>query len=67
LYIIPLIQIIFVIAYAVSILFMSIYSMACDTVLTCYIYDEDLNKQTGGGSAQHCPETLREFFELNNK
>jgi hypothetical protein len=48
-------------------LFMSIYGMACDTVLMCFTYDEDLNKQTGGGSAQHCPETLREFFEKHEK
>lgn len=39
---------IFIIAYGVSILFLTIYSMACDAVLTCYIYDEDLNKQNGG-------------------
>ena len=37
--------------------------MACDAILACFIYDEDLNKQNGGQSAQHCPETLREFFE----
>jgi hypothetical protein len=43
--------VIFVIAYAVGLLFMTIYSMSCDTVLTCYIYDEELNKQSGGGSA----------------
>ena len=42
---------------------MSIYFMACDSISTCYIYDEDLNKKSGGGSAQHCPEILREFFE----
>jgi len=35
---------IFVISYCVGVLFMSIYSMACDSILTCYIYDEDLNK-----------------------
>ncbi|CAD8120069.1 unnamed protein product [Paramecium sonneborni] len=53
----------FIIAYMVAILFMSIYSMACDAVLTCFIYDEELNKQNGGMSAQHCPETLREWFD----
>lgn len=54
----------FIIAYAISVLFMTIYGMACDTVLLCFIYDEELNKQNGGQSAQHCPETLREFLEL---
>ena len=40
-----------VISFSISSLFMSIYEMACDTVLMCFIYDEDLNKQSGGGSA----------------
>lgn len=36
--------VIFIIAYTVAMLFMSIYAMACDTVLMCFTYDEDLNK-----------------------
>lgn len=43
---------------------MSIYGMACDTVLMCFILDEDLNKMNGGMSASRCPETLKEFLEL---
>lgn len=46
---------------------MSIFSVACDAVLTCYVYDEELNKLNGGKSAEHCPETLREFFDTHEK
>ncbi|CAD8110212.1 unnamed protein product [Paramecium sonneborni] len=55
--------VVFIIAYALAVLFMSIYGMACDAVLLCFIFDEDLNKQNGGMSASRCPETLKEFLE----
>ncbi|KAM3134855.1 hypothetical protein pb186bvf_013024 [Paramecium bursaria] len=58
--------VVFVIAYCMSLLFMTVYGMACDAILICFIFDEDLNKQNNGQSAQHCPELLREFLERDD-
>jgi len=44
-------------------LFMSIYGMACDTILQCFLVDENLNK--GKGGPKHCPNTLKEFVDNN--
>ena len=47
-----------VLAYSLSCLFMSVWSMAARTILHCYFVDEEIND----GSAIMCPEYLREFF-----
>lgn len=33
--------ILFVISYTISVLFMSVYGMAIDTILMCFLYDEE--------------------------
>lgn len=45
-----LLIIVFIIAYAVSTLFMAVYSVAMDTLLACFIVDET-NQQSKGGKA----------------
>jgi len=46
-----------IIAFAVSMVFMSIYSLAMDTLLACFIVDETNNKADGGkGQAMYAPE-----------
>lgn len=52
----------FFIAYAVGAFFLSVYSMACDTILQCFLIDEELQKSKGR-QPKHCPEPLREMFE----
>jgi solute carrier family 44 (choline transporter-like protein), member 2/4/5 len=49
------------IAYAISALFMSIYGMACDTILQCFLADEELSSQNRGGPS-HSPELLTDFM-----
>jgi len=39
--------IIAVIAYCIGFLFMSVYGMAVDAILHCFLLDEELSKQTG--------------------
>jgi solute carrier family 44 (choline transporter-like protein), member 2/4/5 len=56
---------VFFIAYAIATVFMMIYGMAIDSILMCFLYDEEMNK--GKGAPKNCPELLREFFEENEK
>lgn len=56
----------FFIALAVSEFFLSVYSMACDTILQCFLVDEELQKSKGR-EPKHCPEPLREMFEKMEK
>ena len=46
-------------SYLVSSLFMSVYDMACDAIIICFISDEELHKQ----QPVYAPEPLREFME----
>ena len=50
------IQIVFIMAYAVSTLFMSVYSIAMDTLLACFIIDEMNQKGKGGKGPLYAPE-----------
>lgn len=47
---------------AIAILFMSVYGMAADTCLQCFIVDSELNK-TKGRDPQNAPAPLREFMD----
>lgn len=49
------------IAYAISGLFMSVYGMACDTILQCFLADEELSSKNRGGPS-HSPELLSDFM-----
>lgn len=47
--------------YIIGVLFMSVYGMAADTVLQCYLVDEEVSKGIGHGGPQHCPQSLHDF------
>lgn len=52
----------FLLAYVISSVFMSVYSMACDTVLHCFLLDEEIMRSYGGREPEHIPSTLKEFL-----
>jgi solute carrier family 44 protein 1 (choline transporter-like protein)/choline transporter-like protein 2/4/5 len=49
------------IAYTISGLFMSVYGMACDSILHCFLADEELSAKNRGGPS-HSPEILADFM-----
>lgn len=49
------------ISYTISGLIMSVYSMACDTILHCFLADEELMAKDGQ-APQHAPTPLIEFM-----
>lgn len=51
-----LVVIVIIISYAVSTLFMAVYSIAMDTLLACFIIDETNQKAKGGKAPLYAPE-----------
>ena len=49
------------IAYMIAGIFMSVYGMACDTILQCFLVDEELSSKKGR-PAGHSPEILADFM-----
>lgn len=47
-------------------MFMSTYGMAIDTILQCFILDEELNKEKGR-APQYTPELLQDFLSKHDK
>jgi choline transporter-like protein 2/4/5 len=47
------------ISYLIAALFMVVYGMACDSILHCFLADEELME---GGVSMHAPEPLNEFM-----
>jgi hypothetical protein len=45
---------------------MSVYGMAADTILQCFLVDEEISRKSGG-AAQHCPDTLKDFLDTHTK
>jgi hypothetical protein len=58
--------IIFVFAYVVGACFMTVYGLAADTILACFILDEEINSKKNA-PPRHCPESLRNFLNNNVK
>jgi len=58
--------IIFMFAYVVGAVFMTVYGLAADTILACFIVDEDINSRKNA-PPRHCPQTLRDFIDENRK
>lgn len=54
------------ISYTIASLFMSVYGMACDAILHCFLADEELCKK-GDRPPQHAPEMLRDFIDKERK
>jgi len=40
--------IIFCISWGIATIFLSVYGMAIDTILMCYLYDEEMHKDSAG-------------------
>ncbi len=53
----------FIIAYAISTLFMAVYSISMDTLLACFIIDETNQKAKGGKAPLYAPEELAELID----
>jgi len=62
----PCIVILFI-SYGIAVNFMSVYGMAIDSILMCFLYDEELAKGRAIKIPKHCPELLQEFFDSNEK
>jgi len=58
--------VIFIFAYVIGAVFMTIYGLAADTILACFIVDEDINSKKNA-PARHCPQSLRSFLNENSK
>ena len=54
------------ISFLIAEVFMSVYGMACDTILQCYLCDEEICRRNGRG-AIHAPEILKDFVESEKK
>jgi len=57
---------VFLFSYAIAAAFMTIYGLASDAILGCFILDEELQKKKNA-PARHCPESLKVFIEKNKK
>jgi hypothetical protein len=57
---------IFIFAYVIGAVFMNVYGMAADTILACFIVDEEIHSKKNS-PALHCPESLKTFLEKNKK
>ena len=52
----------FLIGYVIASLFMAVYSMAIDTILQCFLADEELNEKYSR-PPEHSPPQLRSFLD----
>ena len=59
--------VIFMIAYVVGAVFISVYSISADTILQCFLVDTDISIQQGREEAHHRPEALEGFIYLIKK
>ena len=57
---------VFLFSYAISAAFMTIYGLASDAILACFILDEEIQKKKNA-PARHCPESLKVFIEKHKK
>lgn len=53
-------------AYGVGNAFMTVYGMAAETILACFVLDEELNKKKNA-PPRHCPESLKSFLDMHAK
>lgn len=52
-----------IVSYVVASIFISVYDMACDSIIHAYLIDEE--RETGNHN--YAPEALKSFFESNRK
>jgi hypothetical protein len=53
---------VFIGAYGIGAIFMTVYGLAADTILACFVTDEELSKKKNA-PPRHCPESLKSFFD----
>ena len=60
-------QLAFILGYVISTLFMAVYTVAMDTLLVCFIVDENNNKGKGNGKkgAIHAPQDLADLMDTD--
>lgn len=58
---------IFLISYFVSSLFISIFDAASNTILQCFILDQEIGAVKGMDEATHVPPLLNDFLEKANR
>jgi len=56
--------IIFILAWGVASIFLSVYAMAADTILACFVVEEELRAKNAS-MPLHCPATLNDFINKN--
>jgi solute carrier family 44 (choline transporter-like protein), member 2/4/5 len=54
------------ISFLIAEIFMSVYGMACDVILYCFLVDEEICKRSGRGPI-HAPELLKDFLDDERK
>jgi hypothetical protein len=54
---------VFIIGYVVGSIFMSVYSIASNTILQCFILDYEIAKVKFDGGANHQPPSLQPFID----
>lgn len=54
------------ISFLIAEIFMSVYGIACDAILHCFLADEEICKRNGRG-AMHAPEVLKGFLDDERK
>lgn len=58
-------QLAFILGYVISTLFMAVYTVAMDTLLVCFIVDENNNKGKGKKGAIHAPQDLADLMDTD--
>ena len=56
----------FLFTFTVGSLFLNIYGMAADTILACFVLDEEIQKKRNAPPL-HCPSSLRGFIDKHRK
>jgi len=59
-----LLIVILLLSYLIAMFFMSIYDVAMDTILQCFICDEENQKAKGGKTALYAPPELAELMDI---
>ena len=52
-----------IVGFGIGSIFMSVYGVACDSILLVFIMDEEMEKHNGKGIALSCPPKLEKFLE----
>ena len=60
-------KVVAIIGFIIGMLFMSVYTIAMDTLLQCFIVDETNAKAKGKGKPQWAPEDLADLMDVEEK